>query len=103
MRDRESVGRILTFLLYLFFILYFLLLARCPIIAERSRVLIGGLKRWPYDVTDSVVPHGESVTFYCKHSRKQCSFPYTQTCFDGRLNPPFCYLGELGTQNWCPV
>ncbi|CDQ94692.1 unnamed protein product [Oncorhynchus mykiss] len=66
--------------------------ARCPIIAERSRVLIGGLKRWPYDVTDSVVPHGESVTFYCKHSRKQCSFPYTQTCFDGRLNPPFCYL-----------
>ncbi|XP_071252703.1 beta-2-glycoprotein 1-like [Salvelinus alpinus] len=66
--------------------------ARCPIPAERSRVLIGGLKRWPYDVTDSVVPHGESVTFYCKHSRKQCSFPYTQTCFDGRLNPPFCYL-----------
>ncbi|CAB1334427.1 unnamed protein product [Coregonus sp. 'balchen'] len=66
--------------------------ARCPIPAERSRVLIGGLKRWPYDVTDSVVPHGERVTFYCKHSRKQCSFPYTQTCFDGRLNPPFCYL-----------
>ncbi|KAM9403758.1 beta-2-glycoprotein 1-like [Salvelinus alpinus] len=64
----------------------------CPIPAERTRVLIGGLKRWPYDVTDSVVPHGEGVTFYCKHSRKQCRFPYTQTCFDGRLNPPFCYL-----------
>ncbi|XP_019896283.2 beta-2-glycoprotein 1 [Esox lucius] len=66
--------------------------ARCPIPAERSRVLIGGLKRWPYDMTDSVVPHGENVTFYCKHPRKQCSLPSTQTCFDGLLSAPSCYL-----------
>uniref|UniRef100_A0A4W5QE34 Beta-2-glycoprotein 1 n=1 Tax=Hucho hucho TaxID=62062 RepID=A0A4W5QE34_9TELE len=63
---------------------------RCPIPAERSRVLIGGLKRWPYDVTDSVVPHGESVTFYCKHSRKQYVLilsTFDVTC----LSPPsFC-------------
>ncbi|KAJ8005112.1 hypothetical protein DPEC_G00143270 [Dallia pectoralis] len=66
--------------------------ARCPIPAERSRVLIGGLKRWPYDVTDSVVPHGENVTFYCKHPRKHCSLLSTQTCFDGQLSAPSCYL-----------
>ncbi|KAL0985165.1 hypothetical protein UPYG_G00153640 [Umbra pygmaea] len=66
--------------------------ARCPIPAERSRVLIGGLKRWPYDVTDSVVPHGENVTFYCKHPKKQCSLPSTETCYDGRLSAPSCYL-----------
>ncbi|KAM6968292.1 beta-2-glycoprotein 1-like [Aplochiton taeniatus] len=66
--------------------------ARCPIPAERSRVEIAGVKRWPFDVTDAVVPHGESVTFYCKHPRKQCSYTATETCFDGKLNQPACYL-----------
>ncbi|XP_044215695.1 beta-2-glycoprotein 1-like isoform X1 [Thunnus albacares] len=66
--------------------------ARCLIPAERSRVEIGGVKRWPFDITDAMVPHGENVTFYCKHPRKQCSFTATQTCFDGNLQPPACYL-----------
>ncbi|XP_068614078.1 beta-2-glycoprotein 1-like [Brachionichthys hirsutus] len=66
--------------------------ARCLIPAERSRVLIGGLKRWPFDVTDAMVPHGENMTFYCKHPRKQCSLTASQTCFDGNLQPPSCYL-----------
>ncbi|XP_041649703.1 beta-2-glycoprotein 1-like [Cheilinus undulatus] len=66
--------------------------ARCPIPAERSRVVIGGEKRWPFDVTDAVVPHGESVTFFCKHPHKQCSLTATQTCYDGELHPPACYL-----------
>lgn len=56
--------------------------------------MIGGEKRWPFDVTDAVVPHGENVTFYCKHPRKQCSFTATETCFDGKLQPPACYLGK---------
>lgn len=67
--------------------------ARCLIPAERSRVVIAGLKRWPFDVTDAMVPHGENVTFYCKHAQKLCSFSATQTCFDGKLQPPACYLG----------
>lgn len=71
--------------------------ARCPIFAERSRVVIGGVKRWPFDVTDAMVPHGENVTFYCKHPRKQCSFVATKTCFDGELQPPACYLGKPAT------
>uniref|UniRef100_G3P945 Beta-2-glycoprotein 1 n=1 Tax=Gasterosteus aculeatus aculeatus TaxID=481459 RepID=G3P945_GASAC len=66
--------------------------ARCLIPAQRSRVVIGGVKRWPFDVTDTLVPHGEHVTFFCKHPRKQCSFSATQTCFDGRLQTPACYL-----------
>ncbi|XP_037532547.1 beta-2-glycoprotein 1-like [Nematolebias whitei] len=66
--------------------------ARCVIPAERSRVVIGGVKRWPFDVTDAMVPHRESVTFFCKHPRKQCSFTAAQTCFDGRLHTPGCYL-----------
>ncbi|XP_071768870.1 beta-2-glycoprotein 1-like isoform X1 [Centroberyx gerrardi] len=66
--------------------------ARCLIPAERSRVEIGGVKRWPFDVTDAMVPHGENVTFYCKHPHKQCSFSATQTCFDGKLRPSTCYL-----------
>uniref|UniRef100_A0A674N5V9 Beta-2-glycoprotein 1 n=1 Tax=Takifugu rubripes TaxID=31033 RepID=A0A674N5V9_TAKRU len=66
--------------------------ARCLIPAERSRVVIAGLKRWPFDVTDAMVPHGQNVTFYCKHAQKQCSFSATQTCFDGKLQPPACYL-----------
>ncbi|XP_039973332.1 beta-2-glycoprotein 1-like [Xiphias gladius] len=66
--------------------------ARCLITAERSRVMIGGVKRWPFDLTDAMVPHGEHVAFYCKHPRKQCSFTATQTCFDGNLEPPACYL-----------
>lgn len=70
--------------------------ARCLIPAERSRVLIGGEKRWPFDVTDAMVPHGENVTFYCKHPHKQCSFTVAQTCFDGELQPPVCYLGKPG-------
>lgn len=68
--------------------------ARCLIPAERSRVVIAGVKRWPFDVTDAMVPHGENVTFYCKHDQKQCSFGATQTCFDGKLQPPACYLGK---------
>lgn len=70
-----------------------ILAARCLIPAERSRVVIAGVKRWPFDVTDAMVPHGENVTFYCKHPQKQCSFGATQTCFDGKLQPPACYLG----------
>ncbi|KAM7383351.1 hypothetical protein PAMP_003013 [Pampus punctatissimus] len=66
--------------------------ARCLIPAERSRVEIGGVKRWPFDITDAMVPHRENVKFYCKHARKQCSFTATQTCFDGQLQPPACYL-----------
>lgn len=70
--------------------------ARCLIPAERSRVVIAGTKRWPFDVTDAMVPHGERVTFYCKHAQKQCSLSATQTCFDGKLQPPACYLGQPG-------
>ncbi|XP_028325609.1 beta-2-glycoprotein 1-like [Gouania willdenowi] len=66
--------------------------ARCLIPAERSRVVIGGVKRWPFDVTDAMVPHGENVTFFCKHPRKQCSFTTLQVCFDGKLQTPACYL-----------
>uniref|UniRef100_A0A1A7WYY3 Beta-2-glycoprotein 1 n=2 Tax=Iconisemion striatum TaxID=60296 RepID=A0A1A7WYY3_9TELE len=66
--------------------------ARCVIPAERSRVVIAGVKRWPFDVTDAMVPHGENVTFYCKHPQKQCSFTAAQTCFDGKLRTPACYL-----------
>lgn len=77
--------------------------ARCLIPAERSRVVIGGMKRWPFDVTDAMVPHGENVTFYCKHPHKQCSFISTQTCFDGKLQLPDCYIGNPGppiTTSW---
>ncbi|XP_076826991.1 beta-2-glycoprotein 1-like isoform X2 [Brachyhypopomus gauderio] len=66
--------------------------ARCPIPAQRSRVIVGGVKRWPYDLTDGMVTHGEKVTFFCKHPEKQCSFTATQTCYDGQLSAPTCYL-----------
>nr|XP_057913758.1 beta-2-glycoprotein 1-like isoform X2 [Doryrhamphus excisus] len=66
--------------------------ARCMIPAERSRVMIDGVKRWPFDITDAMVPHGESVTFYCKHPQQHCSFVATRTCVDGELQPPDCYL-----------
>lgn len=59
-------------------------------------MVIGGVKRWPFDVTDAVVPHGQNVMFYCKHPHKQCSFMANQTCFDGKLQPPACYLGNPG-------
>lgn len=59
-------------------------------------MFIGGVKRWPFDITDAMVPHGENVTFYCKHPQKQCSFTATQICFDGKLQPPACYLGKPG-------
>lgn len=65
---------------------------RCLIPAERSRVIVGGVKRWPFDITDAMVPHGENVMFYCKHPQKMCSFTATQVCFDGQLPPPACYL-----------
>lgn len=57
-------------------------------------MVIAGVKRWPFDVTDAMVPHGENVTFYCKHPQKQCGFGATKTCFDGKLQPPACYLGK---------
>ncbi|KAL2083993.1 hypothetical protein ACEWY4_019511 [Coilia grayii] len=66
--------------------------ARCPIPAQRSRIIIDGPKRWPYDVTDGVVQHGENVTFFCKHPRKQCSYTAMETCFDGQLQAPSCYM-----------
>lgn len=78
--------------------LFYILAARCLIPAERSRVVIAGVKRWPFDVTDAMVPHGETVTFYCKHSQKQCGFGETQTCLDGKLQPPACYLGKRKTK-----
>ncbi|KAI5620414.1 beta-2-glycoprotein 1 [Silurus asotus] len=31
--------------------------ARCPIPAQRSKVIVGGVKSWPYDLTDRVVAH----------------------------------------------
>ncbi|XP_057690483.1 beta-2-glycoprotein 1-like isoform X2 [Corythoichthys intestinalis] len=66
--------------------------ARCLIPAVRSRVMIDGVKRWPFDITDTMVPHGENVTFFCKHLHKHCSFSVAQSCFDGELRPPACYL-----------
>lgn len=66
--------------------------ARCLLPAQRSRVLIGGEKRWPFDVTDGMVPHGENVTFFCNHLHQQCSLTASQSCFDGKLQPPECYL-----------
>ncbi|XP_057690484.1 beta-2-glycoprotein 1-like isoform X3 [Corythoichthys intestinalis] len=65
---------------------------RCLIPAVRSRVMIDGVKRWPFDITDTMVPHGENVTFFCKHLHKHCSFSVAQSCFDGELRPPACYL-----------
>ncbi|XP_053536968.1 beta-2-glycoprotein 1-like isoform X1 [Ictalurus punctatus] len=66
--------------------------ARCPIPAQRSRVIVGRVKSWPYDLTDGMVTHGENVTFFCKHPQKSCSFTATETCFDGLLPAPSCYL-----------
>lgn len=66
--------------------------ARCPIPAQRSRVIIDGSKRWPYDMTDGVVQHGENVAFFCKHPQRQCSYTAMETCFDGQLQAPSCYL-----------
>ncbi|KAJ8392836.1 hypothetical protein AAFF_G00070400 [Aldrovandia affinis] len=66
--------------------------ARCPVPAHRSRVLIGGVKLWPYDIPEGVVPHGQNVTFYCKHPDNHCSFTSMQSCFDGQLTAPDCYL-----------
>uniref|UniRef100_A0A665VV90 Beta-2-glycoprotein 1 n=1 Tax=Echeneis naucrates TaxID=173247 RepID=A0A665VV90_ECHNA len=66
--------------------------ARCLIPAERSRVVVDGVKRWPFDITDAMVPHSADVTFFCKHPHKHCSFTAIQTCFDGKLQPPACYL-----------
>lgn len=63
--------------------------------------MINGVKRWPFDVTDAMVPHGENVAFYCKHPHKQCSFTAPQTCFDGKLQPPACYMGkEQKNKTW---
>lgn len=67
--------------------------ARCPVPSQRSRVIVGGLKRWPYDLTDGVVAHGENVTFFCKHPEKLCSFTATEVCVDGHLKAPSCFLG----------
>lgn len=67
--------------------------ARCPVPAQRSRVIVGGIKRWPYDLTDGVVAHGENVTFFCKHPEKLCSFTATEVCVDGQLKAPSCFLG----------
>lgn len=84
-------------LTFYFHTLLIICTARCLIPAARSRVVIGGVKRWPFDVTDGVVPHGEDVIFFCKHPRKQCSLTANQTCFDGELQPPSCYLGKTQT------
>ncbi|XP_077383664.1 beta-2-glycoprotein 1-like isoform X2 [Festucalex cinctus] len=66
--------------------------ARCLIPAERSRVLIDGAKRWPFDLTDAMVPHGQNVTFFCQRPDRPCSFTAARTCWDGKLRPPACYL-----------
>ncbi|XP_062848606.1 beta-2-glycoprotein 1-like isoform X2 [Trichomycterus rosablanca] len=66
--------------------------ARCTIPAQRSRVIVDGVKRWPYDLTDGMVTHGENVTFFCKHPHKYCSLTATESCFDGHLPAPSCYL-----------
>ncbi|RXN28160.1 beta-2-glyco 1-like protein [Labeo rohita] len=72
--------------------------ARCPVPAQRSRVIVGGEKRWPYDLTDGVVAHGENVTFFCKHPEKLCSFTATEVCVDGQLKQPSCYLDPTWLQ-----
>uniref|UniRef100_A0A672LKB3 Beta-2-glycoprotein 1 n=2 Tax=Sinocyclocheilus grahami TaxID=75366 RepID=A0A672LKB3_SINGR len=72
--------------------------ARCPVPAQRSRVIVGGVKRWPYDLTDGVVAHGENVTFFCKHPEKLCSFTATEVCVDGQLKQPSCYLDPTWLQ-----
>ncbi|XP_048881743.1 beta-2-glycoprotein 1-like isoform X1 [Brienomyrus brachyistius] len=66
--------------------------ARCTVPAQRSRVTLGGLKLWPYEIPDGTVQHGDNITFYCKHPEKQCSFTAVQSCFDGELPAPDCYL-----------
>ncbi|XP_058603027.1 beta-2-glycoprotein 1-like isoform X4 [Onychostoma macrolepis] len=72
--------------------------ARCPVPAQRSRVIVGGVKRWPYDLTDGVVAHGENVTFFCKHPEKLCSFTATEVCVDGQLKQPSCFLDPTWLQ-----
>ncbi|KAL4616715.1 beta-2-glycoprotein 1-like [Arapaima gigas] len=66
--------------------------ARCTVPAQRSRVVIGGVKLWPYEIPDGLVQHRQNVTFYCKHAEKLCSYTAAGTCFDGELPPPDCYM-----------
>ncbi|KAM9487705.1 beta-2-glycoprotein 1-like isoform 1-T1 [Clarias gariepinus] len=66
--------------------------AHCSVPVQRSRVIVGGVKSWPYELTDRKVTHGENVTFFCKHPQKHCSFTSTETCFDGLLPAPRCYV-----------
>ncbi|XP_069038976.1 beta-2-glycoprotein 1-like [Lepisosteus oculatus] len=65
--------------------------ARCPVPVQRSRILLGGVKLWPYDVPVEGVQHGDEVSFYCRDAGRQCSFTARQRCHDGTLPLPGCY------------
>ncbi|KAM3823751.1 complement factor H-related protein 2-like [Vipera latastei] len=65
--------------------------ARCPIIAQRSRMIYHGRKVWAYEIPNGLVHHGETVTFFCRSQNKTCSFEAESSCFDGVLKMPDCY------------
>ncbi|XP_048373019.1 beta-2-glycoprotein 1-like isoform X3 [Sphaerodactylus townsendi] len=65
--------------------------ARCPIHAQRSRVVYKGRKLWIDEIPGKEVHHGESVTFFCRSQNKTCSLQAESQCFDGLLKLPSCY------------
>ncbi|XP_070583990.1 beta-2-glycoprotein 1-like [Erythrolamprus reginae] len=65
--------------------------ARCPIVAQRSRMIYNGQKVWPYEITNGFVHHGESITFFCRSRNETCNFQAESRCFDGVLKMPDCY------------
>ncbi|XP_060636401.1 beta-2-glycoprotein 1-like [Anolis sagrei] len=65
--------------------------ARCPISAQRSRVIYNGHKLWINEIPSGLVHHGETVKFFCRGQNKTCSFEAESQCFDGVLKTPDCY------------
>uniref|UniRef100_A0A8D0BH58 Beta-2-glycoprotein 1 n=1 Tax=Salvator merianae TaxID=96440 RepID=A0A8D0BH58_SALMN len=65
--------------------------ARCPVTAQRSRMIYQGRKLWLYEIPGGLVHHGETVTFFCRSQNKTCSYTAESQCFDGVLKLPDCY------------
>lgn len=65
--------------------------ARCPILAQRSRIIYKEQMLWVYEIPNGLVHHGEPVIFFCRSQNKTCSYKAQSRCFDGVLRLPDCY------------
>ncbi|KAM4691163.1 beta-2-glycoprotein 1 [Rhinophrynus dorsalis] len=69
--------------------------APCHLTTSKAVVLHNGRKTKVEKISNQLINHADTITYYCKDPDKKCSHLVDTQCLDGNLVVPSCYTNNI--------